>query len=829
MNKKGFTLTEILAVLVILGVVMVIAIPSVTSLQTRFKTKYYEKLNDTVISASKTYFKDNKNAIPKDDVGATVLSLNGLIKNKYLESVYPYNNKSEQCKGYVVLVKIHEENQYYNCMYCDVEGETVYEGAARRDSNKNMCSLITNESEYFSNSDTVSVKAKAKQENNDVVYIYYETDPNYLKNNVGFSPTYQLISPDDGRELLEVSSTKLVYPVNITGVPSSIGGITPCDRGVCTSISSLTYTDGNARNYFLYQYPAPEVTGVMGYDIEVESTIVKLTPPVITFVDSRRSGDVEMGTFPREDGTGAVKFSEFQYTKDGGYSWKNFCDSYNCSKKIDSSVFKTGDKLKFRMVIVDSSGKHYSKATDEYTVKGESQVSFVTNCGTIVGSNTYSTLSSAPYGELPTVTPNAGYDFIGWFDGNTQVGPTSTPSGEKVTLEGRCSAKSYTVTFDATGGSVTTSSKTVTYNQKYGSLPVPTYDRHTFKGWYTAASGGSQVTENTVVKTAGKHTLYAHWESDPYKVTLNANGGNFGSSTNTTKEINVYDGRAMSNITRPSRAGYEFIGWFSKQADANDPLSWYARQHSELSGADYRTIYNHMIQNNSNPRSDYSSSSIYTHGTTPTTLYAGWYMSTQEITNSCRQISLSTGIYYVEIVGGGSGAQGCSFSALGGHGARWAGYLNIPEGTYYFCAGSGSKEVYGCFSGYPENGGASYIGKSESNYIIKADGGRSPANKPYSGAIMRFASSNPVKKECKNIVGGEPSGLSRLVPTYNIFGFGGGVEPGRFKHGYNGTNGVIYVSFISGNPSTWSAPSTCPATICPSSASGNQKGCMWGS
>ena len=45
--------------------------------------------------------------------------------------------------------------------------------------------------------------------------------------------------------------------------------------------------------------------------------------------------------------------------------------------------------------------------------------------------------------------------------------------------------KVYTVTFDPNGGSVSTSSKSVLYNQQYGELPTPTREGYTFDGWYT--------------------------------------------------------------------------------------------------------------------------------------------------------------------------------------------------------------------------------------------------------------------------------------------------------------------------------------------------------
>ena len=51
------------------------------------------------------------------------------------------------------------------------------------------------------------------------------------------------------------------------------------------------------------------------------------------------------------------------------------------------------------------------------------------------------------------------------------------------------------------------------------SLPSPTRTGYTFAGWYTAASGGTQVTSSTQIKSS--QTLYAHWTANVYTITLN--------------------------------------------------------------------------------------------------------------------------------------------------------------------------------------------------------------------------------------------------------------------------------------------------------------------
>jgi uncharacterized repeat protein (TIGR02543 family) len=68
----------------------------------------------------------------------------------------------------------------------------------------------------------------------------------------------------------------------------------------------------------------------------------------------------------------------------------------------------------------------------------------------------------------------------------------------------------YTVKFDSQGGSAA-ATKSLSYNAAIGALPTPTRMNYTFKGWYTAASGGTKITKDT--KITKSVTFYAQWES----------------------------------------------------------------------------------------------------------------------------------------------------------------------------------------------------------------------------------------------------------------------------------------------------------------------------
>ena len=88
---------------------------------------------------------------------------------------------------------------------------------------------------------------------------------------------------------------------------------------------------------------------------------------------------------------------------------------------------------------------------------------------------------------------------------SAKAGPDVLPGGTEI--------RSYTITFDANGGSSTPAAITRDEGSEYGELPTVTRTGYTFDDWYTAASGGTKVTATT--KVTGDVTLYAHWVSSP--------------------------------------------------------------------------------------------------------------------------------------------------------------------------------------------------------------------------------------------------------------------------------------------------------------------------
>ena len=169
--------------------------------------------------------------------------------------------------------------------------------------------------------------------------------------------------------------------------------------------------------------------------------------------------------------------------------------------------------------------------------------------------------------DTTTISWDGGKSFV--IDSN-QVG--------KLTLTANWSANSYTVTANANGGTIPTTSgwtvasgsknasKTVTFDKTYGALPTPTRTGYTFSGWYTNASGGTQVSSSTKVTTASNHSIYAHWTAKTYTVTFNPNNRGGRISTQTTD--GTYSGNNMTLTYTASSHMYRLVN-----TSSSDPFA----------------------------------------------------------------------------------------------------------------------------------------------------------------------------------------------------------------------------------------------------------------
>ena len=177
----------------------------------------------------------------------------------------------------------------------------------------------------------------------------------------------------------------------------------------------------------------------------------------------------------------------------------------------------------------------------------------------------------------------AGYTFTGWNEAangsgtSHSVNSTYVVTGD-ITLYAQWSANTYTLSYNANGGSGSLPSNqsfTVAAGAVVGSATL-TRTGYTFDGWWNSSSSGVGSTTLKVGDTYSDPsdlTLYALWTPIDYTITYDANGG-FG-LTPQDQNFNVENWPTIASGTDTLfRPGYTFKGWWNTQADGAGTQSY---------------------------------------------------------------------------------------------------------------------------------------------------------------------------------------------------------------------------------------------------------------
>lgn len=212
---------------------------------------------------------------------------------------------------------------------------------------------------------------------------------------------------------------------------------------------------------------------------------------------------------------------------------------------------------------------------------------------------------------------------------NLRSAPYSAPGAVNTTDSG---STVYTVSFNANGGTSSTSSFKIYAGNEYGDLPTAYKEGYNLEGWYTQASGGTKVTENTICNSST--TLYAHWVIATYIIRYDENGGTGAPDMQSKK----YGATLTLSTTVPRRSGFTFKGWntaidgtgtnysaggpYTANADATLYAMW-GGSHEVTLKANGGTVAPSRV----------SVSPGYAYGPLPTPVlegyeFAGWYLET---------------------------------------------------------------------------------------------------------------------------------------------------------------------------------------------------------
>ena len=260
--------------------------------------------------------------------------------------------------------------------------------------------------------------------------------------------------------------------------------------------------------------------------------------------------------------------------------------------------------------------------------------------------------SGTAYAAGASYTPTANTTMYAWWGTNYVWGSTTrsdtTANGFKVTFNansGTCSTGSLTAinttkykflgwgsSADATTASWDSTS-TIGQTSNYtayavwkptttnGSITLPTPSRtnYTFKGWYTAASGGTKIGNAGASYTpTAATTLYAQWTLNQVKLTL-TKGSNISSVTidgTSTTSKNVTPGTSVTIAATPS-SGYHFTNWTGYATITNNPYTFTIKEARSYTANAVANTYT-VKYNGGTGATGSTASSSHTYGTAKT-------------------------------------------------------------------------------------------------------------------------------------------------------------------------------------------------------------------
>jgi len=565
-NNKGFTLVELLSVIVIMGILLLVAIPGVFGVSNNIKANAYRKKVTDIEAAAKLYGKDFVDDI--EERGFIQITVKTLIDNNM------YRKESDDCvlgsedkpcvtdpRDYssmdndviTILKKEKRFSAYYIFKEEDVD---LFEGKKVDDQFGEYIIQLEHNGATYAPQDTVKVKfgqipdpiippkkifrvhlnsqdgTSSSNSNQEVKFTFRGY---YLTND---RSTMYFDADGKGVKYYNHTTDRVLFAAWDT---SSFVLPTPTKQGYIFTGWWDKQSGGNLIGKSGMKYtPSRDNISIYGQ-----------WAPIVTEVTLKGQGAYSPATDQKINATydkamPVISIPKKQYTITFNYNGSTQANSTSSPEATFTGYF----------------GQANGKGTKYYNANGTSAHIWNVASQTAMLYANWSTATT----KLPTPNARDGYDFLGWYtaaSGGTKVGNAGANysfTGNK-TLYAHWIEQNYTITFDSDGanyaGTRTTTVKylgalpsivkpskyyRVTYNYAGGSGLSYEDAQQVFKGYYTERNGkGTRYYDEngrgllTYTQKSGI-TLYAYWE------------------------------RGSIRFPRAYRDGYLFQGWYNQSA-----------------------------------------------------------------------------------------------------------------------------------------------------------------------------------------------------------------------------------------------------------------------
>jgi len=323
---------------------------------------------------------------------------------------------------------------------------------------------------------------------------------------------------------------KIITQKNIIGIINS-GTLTTSSITIDNSSSSAHYMIQTSDSYILNN--GTTITNNNGYGIALYGGNV--TTNNGTKITTKNYG-IKYG-FASEISNGTI-------TINGGTIATNDYSVAINSNKYEATMTMTGGSIIGKSYGIYSSGNNSTTINiNNGLIQANFGVYLFNSNATLTLGTNNNDIKSNPHIISTNSAYYAVYNYRGtfnWYDGElygkrsekeyykdpdktpTGYGPATVGTTEHNTTYKSYLSNIYIVTANANGGNIentegwtgtgASATKNVVYNTNYGTLPTPTRVGYTFKGWYTALTGGTKIESTTKMTTPNNQIIYAQWE-----------------------------------------------------------------------------------------------------------------------------------------------------------------------------------------------------------------------------------------------------------------------------------------------------------------------------
>ena len=574
LNKKGYTLIELLAVILIIGLILVLSTYGIIKAVKSSKEKVTTLSEKSIKEAAETY------ATEKNDDSNYWLDITDKENKYFCTTIEELMNKG-------LLDKKAESTKFKKSDFVLVK--------------KNKVTNVNSKAEILTN-DNNNDDYKVCSGN-----IVNEKVTEYPKLDSGTSYTDEIEVPftDANTNSNSTMTDKVCMYGDSTANIKEIGvieGNTCKLQGlkqnekyylrVCMKTSRGSYLCSNTESRSTLQVKKPT------YTLSSNTLTIK-------YNNANINGEAKYYFKSTVKGTSNINvkrctLSNNIFTCDGNtttiekYTWYQ-----SSSNQINISYTTTGT-AKVTARTVDKSN-NYNESTKDFTIN-KYTITFNKGIADKIGGEV-SNISKSCYaisGQSCSITSpdieKKGYTIIGW---NTNKNATtsiwnintSKSISSSATYYPILKANIYTITLNNQGATSSGTKKvyyqynttktingTTCYYYTNSSLTTclsggyninkPSKTGYSFKGYYTSTNGSgtnyvnsSGTFINNAYKTIGDKTLYANWQANTYTITYNANGGSGAPSSQSYTYDPNNDTVFYLSSTTPSRSGYTFLGW----------------------------------------------------------------------------------------------------------------------------------------------------------------------------------------------------------------------------------------------------------------------------